>query len=281
MPRVFLRITCCLAASPDCLLTCFYPVLRALEQKPLVATLKGSGSGQSMLIRWCKPGWREKKRPARSSMRRSCEVLLCSLEIKCCCDRLGGKGRTSWQTDGRRRYMWSLHNPMPRFLCYGVLGIYWKVGAWIKGFPIRMVGAFPKAFSVPREIKKFFNTVCLDVIFVETGVFSQWHCPMGAMRTPVTHPFHVRWCEVAGWSAWCWQSHTDLKNCKSQFRGLLWNWRFPSFRPVNCVVGVMVSFEMEAMSCSIFCPVMLLLVWVPKLAGQTTGVSVYLHLRKQ
>ena len=39
--------------------------------------------------------------------------------------------------------------------------------------------------------------------------------------------------KVAGWSVWWWQSHTGLKNCKHQFRGLLWNWRFPSFRSVD------------------------------------------------
>ena len=64
-----------------------------------------------------------------------------------------------------------------------------------------MVGAFLKAFSASEEMRKFFHMVCLDVIFVETSVFSQWHCPMGAMRTPVTPPFHVGWCKVAGWSA--------------------------------------------------------------------------------
>ena len=122
------------------------------------------------------------------------------------------------------------------FLCR-----YREAGVWIKVFPIRMVGASPKAFSASEEMQKFFHVVCLNVILVETGVFSQWQCPMGAMRTPVTLPFHVGSVKVAGWSAWCWQSHTDLKNCKRQFGGLLWNWRFPSFRPVDCVVGVLLQ----------------------------------------
>ena len=95
-PLVFLRITFCLAESPDCQLICCFPVLILQEQRPLVVTLKGSGSGWSMHIKWCKPGWREKERPARSGTARRCEVLLCSLEIRCCCDRLGCKGRTSW-----------------------------------------------------------------------------------------------------------------------------------------------------------------------------------------
>ena len=61
-----------------------------------------------------------------------------------------------------------------------------------------MVGASLKAFSASEEMRKFFHVVCLDVILVETGVFSQWHCPMGAVRSPVTLPFHVGWCE-SGW----------------------------------------------------------------------------------
>ena len=116
-PLVFLHTFCCLAESPDCQLICCFPVLILQEQRPLVVTLKGSGSGWSMHIKWCKPGWREKEKPARSGTASRCEVLLCSLGIKCCCDRLGCKGRISWQTDGRKRFMWSLHNPMPRFLC--------------------------------------------------------------------------------------------------------------------------------------------------------------------
>ena len=112
------------------------------------------------------------------------------------------------------------HHSFNQIYRHGVLGIYRKDGAWIRVFPIRMVGASPKAFSASREIRKFFHRVCFDLILVETGVLSHWHCPMGAMRTPLTPPFHVGWYKVAGWSAWCW--HTDLKNCKCQFRGLLW-----------------------------------------------------------
>ena len=120
------------------------------------------------------------------------------------------------------------HHSFNQIYRHGLLGIYRKAGAWIRVFPIRMVWVSPKAFSASREIRKFFHRVCLDLILVETGVFSHWHCPMGAMKTPVTPPFHVGWCKVAGWSAWCWQSHTDLKNCKRQFRELLWNRCFPS-----------------------------------------------------
>ena len=42
-----------------------------------------------------------------------------------------------------------------------------------QGFPIRMVGASPKAFSASQEVRKFFHTVCLDLILVETGIFYQ------------------------------------------------------------------------------------------------------------
>ena len=47
------------------------------------------------------------------------------------------------------------------------------------------------------------------------------------------------------------------------------------------VLCVMTPFEMRAPSRSIFYPVMLLLVWVPKLAGETTGLTFCLHFRKQ
>ena len=53
------------------------------------------------------------------------------------------------------------------------LGIYRKAGAWIKVFPIRMVGASPKAFSASHEIREIFHAVCLDLILIETGVFYQ------------------------------------------------------------------------------------------------------------
>ena len=67
-PLVFLRTTCCLAESPDCQSICFFPVLTPLRLTPLVATLKGSGDGWGMLIRWCKLCWKEKGRPARRGM---------------------------------------------------------------------------------------------------------------------------------------------------------------------------------------------------------------------
>ena len=41
---------------------------------------------------------------------------------------------------------------------------------------------------------------------------------------------------VAGWSVWLRKSNADLKKCKLQFRGFLWNWRFPSFRLVDRVL---------------------------------------------
>ena len=91
------------------------------------------------------------------------------------------------------------HHSFNQIYRHGVLGIYRKAGTCLdQGFPIRLVGASPKAFSESQEIRTFFHTVCLDVILVETCVFSQWHCPMGAMRTPVTPPFDVGWCK-SGW----------------------------------------------------------------------------------
>ena len=119
---------------------------------------------------------------------------------------------------------------------HSFLGTYREAGAWIKVFPIMMVGASSKAFSASQGIRKFFYTVCLDVILVETGVFYQWQFSMGAMGAPDTIPFHVGGVKVAGWSARCWQSHADLRNCKRQFHGFLWNWRFLSFRPVDWVL---------------------------------------------
>ena len=65
------------------------------------------------------------------------------------------------------------HHSFNQIYRHGVLGIYRKAGAWIKVFPIRMVGASPKAFSASQEIKKFFHAVCLDLILIETGVFYQ------------------------------------------------------------------------------------------------------------
>ena len=56
------------------------------------------------------------------------------------------------------------------------------------------------------------------------------------MGTTVNPPFHGDGVKVAGWSVWWWQSHADLENCKRQFRGFLWNWRFPSFKPVDWMV---------------------------------------------
>ena len=54
------------------------------------------------------------------------------------------------------------------------MGRYRETGAWIKVFPIRMVGASPKAFSASEEIRKFFHTVCRDLVFVETGGNVLW-----------------------------------------------------------------------------------------------------------
>ena len=117
------------------------------------------------------------------------------------------------------------------------LGTYREAGAWIKVPPIRMVGAAPKAFCASEEMRKFFHVVCIDLILVETaGFFYKWLYPMGVMESPVTIPFHVGGVKAAGWSAWWWQSHSDLKNCKCQFQGFLWNWRFPFFRPVDSVL---------------------------------------------
>ena len=65
------------------------------------------------------------------------------------------------------------HHSFNQIYRHGVLGIYRKAGVWIKVFPIRMVGASPKAFSVSQEIRELFHTVCLDLILVETGVFYQ------------------------------------------------------------------------------------------------------------
>ena len=112
------------------------------------------------------------------------------------------------------------------------MGRYREAGAWIKVFPIRMVGASPKAFSASEEIRKFFYTVCLDLILVETGGNVLW------VRWEPLSPFPSMWggVKAAGWSAWWWQSHADLKNCKRQFRGFLWNWSFPSFRPADWVL---------------------------------------------
>ena len=111
-----------------------------------------------------------------------------------------------------------------------------------KVFPIRMVGASPKASSASQEIKKFFHTVCLDLILIWSWlrlVFSisgnfLW------VRWESLTPFLSVWggVKVAGWSAWSWQSHADLKNCKRHFRWFLWNWRFPSFRRVDWVLWV-------------------------------------------
>ena len=64
-----------------------------------------------------------------------------------------------------------------------------------------MVGASPEAFSASRVIRKLFHSVCLDMVLFETGVFYKWLCPMGAMGTPVTIPFHVGGVKAAGWSA--------------------------------------------------------------------------------
>ena len=105
--------------------------------------------------------------------------------------------------------------------------------ARFKVFPIRMVGASPKAFSASQEIRKFFHAVCLDLILVETGVLCPWQCPMGVLGTQST--FLSMWggVKMASWPAWWWQSHAEPKYCKRQFRGFLWNWRFPSFGPVD------------------------------------------------
>ena len=80
---------------------------------------------------------------------------------------------------------------------HSFLGTYREAGAWIKAFTSRMDGASPKAFSVSHEIREFFHAVCLDLILVDTGVFYQWQCPMGAMGTAATIPFHVGWCKSA------------------------------------------------------------------------------------
>ena len=82
-------------------------------------------------------------------------------------------------------------------------------------------------------------SVSLDRILVETDVSYQKHCPMSVVGSPVATLFHVACVKVADWSAWCWQPHADLKSCKHQFHGLLWNWHrhHPSFRAVDWILG--------------------------------------------
>ena len=63
------------------------------------------------------------------------------------------------------------HHSFNKIYRHSFLGTYREAGAWIKVSPIMMVGASPKAFSASEEIRKFFHTVCLDLILVETGVF--------------------------------------------------------------------------------------------------------------
>ena len=63
------------------------------------------------------------------------------------------------------------HHSFNQIYRHDVLGIYRKAGAWIRDFPIRVVGASPKVFSASQEIRKFSHTVCPGLILVETGVF--------------------------------------------------------------------------------------------------------------
>ena len=124
------------------------------------------------------------------------------------------------------------HHSFNQIYRHGVMGIYRKAGAWIRVSAIKMVGASPKAFSASQEIRKFFHTVCIDLILVETGGNVLW------VRWEPQSLFPSMWggVKAAGWSAWWWQSHADLKNCKRQFRWFLWNWRFPSFGPADWVL---------------------------------------------
>ena len=43
------------------------------------------------------------------------------------------------------------HHSFNQIYRHGVLGIYRKAGAWIRVFPIKMVGTSPKAFSASQE----------------------------------------------------------------------------------------------------------------------------------
>ena len=106
---------------------------------------------------------------------------------------------------------------------HGVLGIYREAGAWISVFPIRMIRVSPKAFSASREIRKFIHRDVLiwswlRLLFSLSGtvLWVQWE-PLSP-RIPMWEGV-----KVAGWSAWCWQCHADLRNCKRQFHGFLWN----------------------------------------------------------
>ena len=83
---------------------------------------------------------------------------------------------------------------------HSFLGTHKEADAWIEAFPNVVFGASPKALSAPEETRDFF-------------------------RSPLPRGGSV---QVAGRSAWYRQSHADLKDCKHQFHGFLWNWRFPS-----------------------------------------------------
>ena len=81
-------------------------------------------------------------------------------------------------------------------------------------------------------------------------VFPSVAMSYGCYGNPLS-PFLSMWggVKAAGWSAWWWQSHTDLKNCKRQFRGFLRNWRFPSFRPVDWMFcGFLSIFVIETIT---------------------------------
>ena len=71
---------------------------------------------------------------------------------------------------GSSRYVG--HHSFNQIYRHGVMGIYWKTCACMV-FPIRMVGASTKVLSASQEIRKFFHTVCFDLIVVGAGVFQQ------------------------------------------------------------------------------------------------------------
>ena len=83
---------------------------------------------------------------------------------------------------------------------HSFLGTHKEADAWIEAFPNVVFGASPKALSAPEETRDIFRSAL----------------PCGGS------------VHVAGRSAWYRQSHADLKDCKHQFHGFLWNWRFPS-----------------------------------------------------
>ena len=129
-----------------------------------------------------------------------------------------------------------------RIYRHSFLGTRREADAWIEAFPMWCLGRLQKRLVHRRGHRIFSARLALIGSWWKLMLLTRALCGWGDGA-----PCHYSLprggsAQVAGRSAWCRQSHTDLKDCKRQFHGFLWNWRFPSFRPVACAVGVLLQF---------------------------------------